>query len=66
MGRDGATECDTPNDRLGEPSRVISLADGLRRAYLYPHLNAVFVLEQGVVISLGIYDVNAGDPFAGA
>lgn len=51
-------------DRLGEPSRVLSLSNGLQRAYLYDHLNAVFVLEQSEVVAYGIYDAAAGDPFA--
>jgi len=51
-------------DRLGEPSRVLRLPNDLRRAYLYTHLNAVFVLEQSAVVSYGIYDVEAGDPYA--
>lgn len=51
-------------DRLGAPSRVIHLSNDLRRAYLYPHLHAVIILEQGAVVSYGIYDVEAGDPYA--
>ena len=51
-------------DRLGEPSRVVPLSNDLRRAYLYSHLNTVFVLERGAVASYGIYDVEAGDPYA--
>ncbi len=51
-------------DRVGDPSRVIHLSNDLRRAYLYPHLNAVFILERGRVVSYGIYDVDAGDPYA--
>jgi len=51
-------------DQLGEPSRVLHLSNDLRRAYLYSHLNAVFLLEQGAVVSYGIYDIEAGDPFA--
>ena len=50
-------------DQLGEPSRVLRLSNDLRRAYLYSHLNAVFVLEQSAVVSYGIYDVEAGDPY---
>ena len=50
-------------DQLGEPSRVVPLSNDLRRAYLYSHLNAVFVLERGAVVSYGIYDVEAGDPY---
>jgi len=52
-------------DRLGRPSRVVPLPDNLRRAYLYDHRNAVFVLEQGAVTTYGIYDVEAGDPYEG-
>lgn len=51
-------------ERLGEPTRVVGLADGLRRAYLYDPLNAVFLLERGAVVSFGIYDVGAGVPYA--
>ncbi len=51
-------------DQLGEPSRVLRLPNDLRRAYLYTHLNAVFILEQSAVVSYGIYDVEAGDPYA--
>lgn len=51
-------------DRLGEPSRVIPSSDDLSRAYLYRHLNVVFILEQGAVASYGIYDVEAGDLYA--
>ncbi len=51
-------------DQLGEPSRVVHLSNDLRRAYLYPHLNAVFILQQSRVVSYGIYDVEAGDPYA--
>ena len=50
-------------DQLGEPSRVLRLSNDLRRAYLYTHLNAVFILEQSTVVSYGIYDVEAGDPY---
>jgi len=50
--------------QLGEPSRVLRLSNDLRRAYLYNHLNAVFVLEQSAVVSYGIYDGEAGDPYA--
>jgi hypothetical protein len=50
-------------DQLGEPSRVLRLPDDLRRAYLYTHLNAVFILEQSAVVSYGIYDVEGGDPY---
>ncbi len=51
-------------DQLGEPSRVLRLPNDLRRAYLYTHLSAVFILEQSAVVSYGIYDVEAGDPYA--
>ena len=51
-------------DQLGEPSRVLRLPNDLRRAYLYTHLNTVFILEQSAVVSYGIYDVEAGDPYA--
>ena len=51
-------------DQLGEPTRVLRLSNDLRRAYLYTHLNAVFILEQSTVVSYGIYDVEAGDPYA--
>ena len=57
-------EADRLIDQLGEPSSVITLTGGLRRAYLYRHLNAVFILEKRVVVSYGIYDAAAGDPFA--
>jgi len=53
-------------EQLGEPARVVALADDLRRAYLYPRLNALFILERGTVVSLGIYDTAAGDLFPGA
>lgn len=51
-------------EQLGEPSRVIRLSNDIRRAYLYTHLNALFILEQGTVVCFGIYDVDAGDPYA--
>ena len=51
---------------LGEPSRVVSLADGIQRAYLYDRRNAVFVLERGAVVSFGIYDAAANAPMRGA
>jgi hypothetical protein len=51
-------------DRLGEPTRVLRSPDDLRRAYLYDHLNAVFILEQSVVVSYGIYDIEAGRPYS--
>lgn len=51
-------------ERLGEPSRVLPLSNDLRRAYLYTHLNALFILEQSEVVSYGIYDVDGGDPYA--
>ena len=43
---------------------MLRLSNDLRRAYLYTHLNAVFILEQSAVVSYGIYDVEAGDPYA--
>ena len=53
-------------DRLGEPAAVLRLSGDLRRAYLYPRFNAVFILERGAVVSFGIYDADAGTPFAEA
>ncbi len=50
-------------DQLGAPSRVLRLPNDLRRAYLYTHLNAVFILERSAVVSYGIYDVGAVDVF---
>ena len=51
-------------ERLGEPTRVVRLSNDLRRAYLYAHLNSLFILRRGEVVSYGIYDVEAGDPYA--
>ena len=43
-------------ERLGEPTRVSSSADGLQRHYFYAALNVTFTLEKGHVAAWQIFN----------